>query len=401
MRVWIAAALLLLSACGRAPDVATYLTLNFEDGPPLHDAIASGFGEYSNAVSAYPNLVEAQYVDVLAGAGVGGGAGLGFIEGEGYDWDYAYFTYAVMAAYPDWELTPAEDVGKGRAQFDVIFSETRMEVVGGWEWALFGINSGYYDSVSAIILALDNYGHTKGAYDWKLTWWATTGGAHQNPTRPTSPFRKVVSAGTFDDLVDGQKHTVELTWQCGTLTQWASSTDMTITADGWIKLKVDGVIVIHEQNIPMVVNPYGDKAGYGLPRSQANVNRFTAFDIGNWTNGFPGVFDNIIIGTPEADTWVDIAEFLDVPIASSAFPSGAARVLGYLWSSDASAVLQARLYNVTDGSSSGESAELSGDTPQACDFAVTLASGTKNYRLQVTSDTPDTDIFMSSRGVGP
>lgn len=104
------------------------------------------------------------------------------------------------------------------------------------------------------------------------------------------------------------------------------------------------------------------------------------------------------------DPWVPVANYVEQEIPASAFPGGAARVLGDLWTEDTGSplpVVKARLYNVTDGASAGESAEVSSATPTACDFGVTLASGTKRYTLQVTSDTPDIDIFYCGRGVGP
>ena len=107
---------------------------------------------------------------------------------------------------------------------------------------------------------------------------------------------------------------------------------------------------------------------------------------------------------PVPSSWVDIADVVEQEIAGESFPGGAARVLGELWTEDFGSplpVVQARLYNVTDDVSVGESAEIQSDEPEACDFAVTLSSGTKRYRLQVTSDTPGVDIFFSGRGVGP
>lgn len=380
--------------------MSTYLTLGFEDGPPLHDNIAAGWGDYSNAVANYPNMVEALYVDVLAGAGTGGGAGLGEITGEGYDIDDSYLVYAVMAPYPTWALTPLADAGKGRVQFDIIFSASRMGVVGGYEWSLLSLNGGYFDATPQSILCLSNAGHTEGAFNWMLTWWATAGGAHENPSFPTATFRKVVSAGDYADLVDGNTHTIEMTWQCGTLAEWLSSTDMTVAADGWIKLKVDGVTVIHEQNIPLVINVYGDAAGYGAPnRSQANVNRFTSIDIGAWNGGLPGVFDNIIVGTPLTETWVDIPDWhAQEWINASQYPGGVARCLCDLWTTASGVMVKARLVSLlADGSVDavvGTSAEITATTPTDATFAVAL-TGNKQHKLQLTSDTPNTDLWCS------
>jgi len=104
--------------------------------------------------------------------------------------------------------------------------------------------------------------------------------------------------------------------------------------------------------------------------------------------------------------WVPVRDWVEQEIPSSAFPGGVARILGDLWSEDPGGsplpTIQARLYNLTDAVSVGESAALqSSDYPSACDFSVTLTPGTKRYRAEVTSDPPEVDIFFSSRGVGP
>ncbi len=103
-------------------------------------------------------------------------------------------------------------------------------------------------------------------------------------------------------------------------------------------------------------------------------------------------------------TWVPIANWVEQEIAGESFPGGAARVLGYLWTEaygSPGPAVKARLYNLSDSASVGESAEIQSDEPAACDFSVTLASGTKRYRLEVTSDPAGVDIFFSGRGVGP
>jgi hypothetical protein len=107
-----------------------------------------------------------------------------------------------------------------------------------------------------------------------------------------------------------------------------------------------------------------------------------------------------------AEIWVPVRDWVEQEIPSSAFPGGVARILGDLWSEDTGGsplpTIQARLYNLTDAVSVGESAALqSSDYPSACDFSVTLTPGTKRYRAEVTSDPPEVDIFFSSRGVGP
>lgn len=107
---------------------------------------------------------------------------------------------------------------------------------------------------------------------------------------------------------------------------------------------------------------------------------------------------------PETEVWVPVANYVEQEIAGESFPGGAARVLGELWTEALGSpgpVVKARLYNLTDSVSVGESAEIQSDEPAACDFAVTLSSGTKRYRLEVTSEPAVVDLFFSGRGVGP
>lgn len=107
---------------------------------------------------------------------------------------------------------------------------------------------------------------------------------------------------------------------------------------------------------------------------------------------------------PLTEVWVPVANYVEQEIAGESFPGGAARVLGELWTEALGSpgpVVKARLYNLTDSVSVGESAEIQSDEPADCDFAVTLSSGTKRYRLEVTSEPAGVDLFFSGRGVGP
>lgn len=392
--------------------MSTYLTLNFETyGAPLHSLVAShgwcslyGWDRVPPTnipfASDYPGIYEAMYLDVLAGAGKDGSFGLGYVEfpADGTDWFDAYLILAVMggASVADYVLTPLADAGKGRVQMDVIFGATPMSVVGGYQWDLFDVSGGFWDSSDSIYLFLSNAGQTQGAYEWQLRWDENVG-AHDG----TEPRIETVAAGDYADLVDGQAHTVEVTWQCGTLTQWASSGDMTVASDGWIKLKVDGVTLIHVTGTPLVVNCWGSAAAYGdgaeTDRIIANVNRFASVNFGPQNGGLCGVYDNIIVGTPEA--WIDAANFVEQEIPSSAFPGGAARVVCKCWNADGSA-MQARLYDQTNGVSVGESAVVESATPADASFTVTLTSGTARYRLQVTGSV-GADLFCVAPGLMP
>jgi hypothetical protein len=293
---------------------------------------------------------------------------------------------------PEYVLTPEADAGKGRVSLDIIFDATVMSIVGGYQWSIWTVDGGYWDaSPHSVLLCLSNAGQTQGAYEWQLSWAATAGGTHQAATLPWSPFRSVVAAGDYADLVDGQAHTVEVTWQCGTLTHWTSDADMTVASDGWIKLKVDGVTLIDEQSIPLVVNPDGLNADYSTPNLQANVNRWTTLDIGGWNGGLCGIYDNIIIGTPEE--WVDIADYVTVELDSTEFVNGVATVRVATWAGTAGMPVEIRLQNVTDDTTVALGETVTSTTPVTQLFTATLSTGVKRYRLQVSAEDPAVDVF--------
>lgn len=118
----------------------------------------------------------------------------------------------------------------------------------------------------------------------------------------------------------------------------------------------------------------------------------------NVTN--PSGMDVVTGQLSEPETWVDIANFVDVSLDSQFFPGGEARVYCDAWNSAPSVTAQLRLYNVTDGVSVGESEPYTDVTPTDQSFNVTLTTGVKTYRMQVTSDTLGVGLFCQSTGLG-
>ena len=90
--------------------------------------------------------------------------------------------------------------------------------------------------------------------------------------------------------------------------------------------------------------------------------------------------------------WVPIANYHDVIVSYWQFKYGQARVKVDLWTSDGTMV-QARLWNSTDGVSVGESVEITSTTPVETEFAVALTMGIKAYRLQVLTSEGEVDYF--------
>lgn len=177
------------------------------------------------------------------------------------------------------------------------------------------------------------------------------------------------------------------TWQTVVLEVWSSTHVLNggfyePNFDGRIKVSVDGVAVIDEDGL-QVGGAYAVVNG---------TNRVEGVTFGPSGNG-----DNVGIYDADATTWVDIPNFVEQEIPSAAFPSGAARVVCECWSVDGSA-MQVRLWNDTDSTSVGESASVSSATPTDATFAVTLTSGAKVYKLQVTGDV-GVDLFCRAVGV--
>ena len=99
-------------------------------------------------------------------------------------------------------------------------------------------------------------------------------------------------------------------------------------------------------------------------------------------------------------TWVDIADYVEADVPSTWFPSGDAMVRCELWSTGG-VEMQARLYDVTNSLSAGESIAVSSATPITADFSIFVSPGTNRYHLQVTSETPATDLFSAGMGLVP
>ena len=95
--------------------------------------------------------------------------------------------------------------------------------------------------------------------------------------------------------------------------------------------------------------------------------------------------------------WVDVPDFEEVDIDFSRYPGGTARVICALSSEDTGSPLprlMARLYDITNTASLGQSAEVSGTTPTDATFSVT-SSGIKHCRLQMTADVVEIDLFCA------
>lgn len=112
--------------------------------------------------------------------------------------------------------------------------------------------------------------------------------------------------------------------------------------------------------------------------------------ISDWTlvNGFTFVEGG-------GDGWIDIADFRDIEIRAADFADGLAHARVWIWT-DVAATIQARVWNITDGISMGESTVITSTTPTMVTINVLLTATLAYYRLQVTSNLGSIDLWATS-----
>lgn len=127
-------------------------------------------------------------------------------------------------------------------------------------------------------------------------------------------------------------------------------------------------------------------------------------------DGDPYVFAGVVVVFKlhaAAEVWVPIADYKEHTLDAAQYPGGTARVTCELWTEDLGSPLPtitARLVSLlttrdADGlfevdAEVGRSATLQTAVPAEGGFPVTLA-GIKRHRLEVTSDTPEVDLFCA------
>jgi hypothetical protein len=92
-------------------------------------------------------------------------------------------------------------------------------------------------------------------------------------------------------------------------------------------------------------------------------------------------------------SWTDVANWVEVELRDTDTDSGKVYVTADAWSRDAGVTVRVRLQNVSDGTTAGESADVTSTTPADASFVATLAVGPERYRLQVGSETPGARVF--------
>jgi hypothetical protein len=103
----------------------------------------------------------------------------------------------------------------------------------------------------------------------------------------------------------------------------------------------------------------------------------------------------------EPTFWVDIADFVDIEITGENYIDFAGRVLLDAWTREDGVRVMVRMYNRTHDVSVGVSDWVVGSTPTDVSFSVKLITGACRYKLQITSDSLDTDLFAHGQGLLP
>jgi hypothetical protein len=150
-------------------------------------------------------------------------------------------------------------------------------------------------------------------------------------------------------------------------------------ADGRIRVTINDIEYISATGIKVISNI---KFAHG---SSNQIESVYCYPMGN--------ADDLGIYDAAGGLWVDVANYIDQDLDSHDFLNGEVRVLLDLWSGKSGVPVKARLYNVSDGQSVAESAEVASTAPEDASFTATLALGLNTYRLQVGCETPGVDIF--------
>lgn len=91
--------------------------------------------------------------------------------------------------------------------------------------------------------------------------------------------------------------------------------------------------------------------------------------------------------------WTDVANFIPVELRDTDTETGKVYVTADAWARDVGVTVRVRLQNVSDGTTAGESADVTSTTPADASFQATLATGPEWYHLQVGSETVGARVF--------
>jgi hypothetical protein len=305
--------------------------------------------------------------------------------------DYSGVYFGVMpgwwdnTTYPDTngEYTPNAPRDVMFAETDILFLESYINAAGyGGEpsASVFGVWPHFADWPH---LGLEMYWGYGPNWEWLGTdsW--------------LLDFTFITSAGWAEDntvclttaqLLTGSPITLRLEWQPATYTGTPAAP--VYAEDGFIRFLWGGVEVYRHDNIALIPGIWTSAV---LPHQIFGISTAYWAAIGSYGRTRLGII---------SETWVDIANFINVDIDSAKFPGNVGRVLCDLWTDNPIGTIKARLYNLADSVSCGESILITGNTPTQADFPVTISSGVKTCRVQVTGSI-GTRLFFRGAGLRP
>jgi hypothetical protein len=238
-------------------------------------------------------------------------------------------------------------------------------------------------------------GNTPGYHTFMVTSYNTDPNAIP-PLYFESEEYRAVGTIAHADLYDGQEHIIRLEWKSATvfstLTDYLNGNTYTLP-DGEIAFYVDGVLLYSAANVAFCLDT-GSQSAIDRPNAFDALGTFQVVEL----ESFMGKYAYIKVGLASG-TWVDVADFIEQEVSDSDFANGIARVRCKLWTRDSGVMVKARLYDVINGVSVGESAEIISQTPVDATFSVTLTTGVTRYHLQLTSDTVESDLFAIGAGL--
>ena len=283
------------------------------------------------------------------------------------------------------------------------------QVGGGWGWDASFYPQGndsnvfLYLSFNTSAAEVEDYGDSGGT-PGTHTFMLITNNTDPSAVGPIVWYGddeyRAVGSFLHAELFDGQEHILRLEWKSATVTSSLvdyRNYEISTLVDGELQFSVDGVIKYSRSNAAFCLDTewYYDATYSDVPAAFAALGKYNKVVLESFMAcKYVYVKAGIVDGG-----WIDIADFIEQEVSDSDFVNGVARVRCKLWTRDSGVMVKARLYDVINAVSVGESAEIISQTPVDATFSVALTAGVTRYHLQVTSDTVESDLFAIGAGL--
>jgi hypothetical protein len=296
-----------------------------------------------------------------------------------------------------------------KVKFDQDYYDQVGGGFGGWEAAFYPLgedtNLYIYLSLNSSEAEVNDYGDgggTPGTHTFMLIYYNTDPNANGPMYWYQDEEYHAIGSFSHAELFDGQEHILRFEWKSATVTSDLAdytNYDLMTLCDGELQFSVDGVVKYAVSNAAFCLDTgyYYDSTYSDIPTAFASLGKYNQVALESF---MACKYVYVKAGTVEGQ-WVDVADFIEQEVSGSSFPANTARVVCKLWTRESGVMVKARLYDVTNNVSVGESSEITATHPTDASFGVILSSGTNRYRLQLTSDTVNTDLFAQGRGLVP